>query len=382
MTVWDSIATSRAALGIARQLAFGDVPHAWLLLGPTGSGKRPLAIAMAAALQCPEEPGVGCGRCRTCLRVIRRHHPDVHHIVPEGPLIPVDVIRESVLPEAARSPFEASRKIFVIEEADRMNPQAQSALLKTLEEPQPDTTFILISEHEEELLETVSSRCVVVRLEPIARDELISILTKEGASAQVAQVAARAADGDIEAARRVAFDGDAQRRRDRWLDVPRRLGSPIDALDAAAEILDEAKIAVKELEDQQRDEIKELADILGEGRGTAAARQALVKRHKRESRRLEQDILVDALQVMAGFYRDVILVRHGDGEAVGNPDVLKELRTWAGSGLSDGALVSAAARCVEGQAGIPLNANPVLAIESALLELARSVEPPIGAGER
>jgi DNA polymerase-3 subunit delta' len=380
VTVWDAIAGSRAALGVAKQLAFGQVPHAWLLLGPSGSGKRPLSIAMAAALDCPEEPGVGCGRCSTCLRILRRRHPDVHHIVPEGPLIPVDVIRETVVPEAARSPFEATRKVFIIEEADRMNPQAQNALLKTLEEPQPDTTFILISEHEEELLPTIHSRCVVMRLEPIARDQLIRLLTADGASAEDAEVAARSSDGDLEAARGIAFDDDPQRRRKRWLDVPRRLTTPTDALDAAAEVLDEAKIAVKELEGAQRDEIKELAETLGEGRGTASMRQALAKRHKRELRRLEQDILVEALQVVGSFYRDVLLVRHDSDQGVGNPDVANELRSWADSDLSDEALVRAAQRCVDAQGGIPLNANPVLAMEAAFLELARTVQPPLGAG--
>ena len=382
MTVWDVVGRSRAALAIAKQLAFRDAPHAWLLLGPSGSGKRPLSMAMAAALQCPEEPGVGCGRCSTCLRILRHRHPDVHHIVPEGPLIPVDVIRENVIPEAARSPFEATRKVFVIEEADRMNPQAQNALLKTLEEPQPDTTFILTSEHETELLETIYSRCIVIRLEPLARAELIELLVEDGANAVEAEIAARASDGDLDSARRTAFDADVQRRRSRWLDIPRRLTTPADAMDAAAEVLDEARIAVKELESAQRAEIKEIAEAFGEGRGTAAVRQALLKRHKRELRRLEQDILVEALQIVGAFYRDVLLVRHGNEGATGNPDVIDDLWAWAASDASDDALIRAAHRCVEGQAGIPLNANPTLAVEAALLEVARTVKPPLGAGAR
>jgi hypothetical protein len=130
----------------------------------------------------------------------------------------------------------------------------------------------------------------------------------------------------------------------------------------------------------QRDEIKELAEALGEGRGTAAARQALVKRHKRELRRLEQDILVDALQVVGSFYRDVLLARHGNEQAVGNSDVVDDLRSWAASDLSDAALVGAAQRCVEAQVGIPLNANPPLTMEAAFLSLARTVRPPLGVG--
>ena len=164
MTVWDRLHGSRAAEGVANQIARGEIAHAWLLVGPAGSGKGPTAVAIAAALNCSVEPRIGCGECSSCLRTLRRRHPDVHHIVPEGPIIPVDVVRETIIPEANRSPFEGSYQVFVVEEADKMNPPAQNALLKTLEEPQAHTVFVLISDRAEELLETVHSRCRVVRL--------------------------------------------------------------------------------------------------------------------------------------------------------------------------------------------------------------------------
>jgi len=132
MSVWEAFEGSRPLEVLERQLGGGSLGHAWLLLGPRGAGKGAAAIAMAAAFSCLATPGVGCGRCRSCSRILRKRHPDVHHIVAEGPLIPVDVIREIVVPEAARSSFEGGPQVFVIEEADRMNPQAQNALLKTL----------------------------------------------------------------------------------------------------------------------------------------------------------------------------------------------------------------------------------------------------------
>src|SRR5687767_15984864 len=125
MNIWDKLHRSRSLEGLARQISLGEVPHAWLLLGPSGSGKRAAAKAIAAALNCSEQPGVGCGTCTTCARIVRGRHPDVHQIAPEGPLIPVDVIREIVVPEASRSPFEGRRKVFIIEESDRMNEPAQ-----------------------------------------------------------------------------------------------------------------------------------------------------------------------------------------------------------------------------------------------------------------
>ena len=375
MTVWDRLRGSRAAEGIAAQIERGEVTHAWLFVGPAGSGKGPTSVALAAALNCRVQPLIGCGECSSCLRIVRRRHPDVHHIVPEGPIIPVDVIRESVIPEANRTPFEGSYQVFVIEEAERMNPAAQNALLKTLEEPQPHTVFVLISDRAEELLETVHSRCRVVRLEPVPEERIVSLLQQEGATQELALLAGRVAEGDLDKARTLAFDDDAAERRRAWNRLPRRLTSPVDALDAAVEILDESRSAGKALQDAHKTEVKELAEALGERRGTAQARNALERRHKREVRRVESEILGDALRTLASFYRDVLAIRSGGDEAVVNLDLLDELRGWADSEISDADLVEAIERCVVARGTLPRNANPQLAIEAVLVELARLAPP-------
>lgn len=375
MNVWGPLRASPVVDGVARQVANGDVAHAWLLLAPAGSGKRTVALALAAALNCDVEPDVGCGGCSGCLRTMRRRHPDVHPIVPEGPLIPVDVIREAVLPEAARSPFEGRYKVFIIEEADKMNEAAQNALLKTLEEPAGPTVFVLTSDQEDELLETVRSRCRVVRLEPLAEPGVVDLLVHEGAAPDVAQLAARVAQGDLGRARALAFEEQAAERRRLWTRIPRRLVSPVGALDVAAEVLDETARSLKELERRQKTEVTELAEAMGEARGTAGARAALTMRHKRELRRLEQEVLGEAFQTLGSFYRDVLAMRRHSGDAVSNIDLTDELSVWAESQLPDAALVAAVARCLRAQASLALNANQTLAVESALVELAR-VAPP------
>ena len=121
MTVWGAFAGLAGAERVAAQLAAGEIAHAWLLTGPRGAGMLGTAFAMSAALLCDTSPGTGCGECSGCARALRDRHPDLHHIQPEGLIIPVDVVRDAVLPEAARSPFEASYKVFLIENADRMN---------------------------------------------------------------------------------------------------------------------------------------------------------------------------------------------------------------------------------------------------------------------
>lgn len=376
MNVWDKLHRSRVIDGIAAQMASGQVSHAWLLLGPRGSGKVPVAMAMAAALDCEREPAVGCGLCSTCARIMRRRHPDVHHIAPEGPLIPVDVIREVVIPEASRSAFEARAKVFIIEEADRMNAAAQNALLKTLEEPQPQTFFILTSDHEEEVLETVMSRCRIVRLDPVPEARMVDLLLDDGVDDELALLVARVSEGDLERARRLAEDETVLERRLLWLRIPSRLTGSVEALDVAAEIVTEARAALKERERAQKVEAEELAEATGETRGTGAARASLAKRHKRELRRLEEEVLGEAMSSIASFYRDVLALRRGGGEGVVNIDAGAELKVWARLDIADLLLLRAAERCVEVRSSLVKNANVPLAIEAALVEIAAAFFPP------
>lgn len=375
MTVWDRLRGSRAAEGIASQVRRGEATHAWLLVGPAGSGKGPTAMALAAALNCGVQPLVGCGECSSCLRTLRRRHPDVHHVTPEGQIIPVDVVREAIIPEANRSPFEGSYQVFVIEEAERMNDAAQNALLKTLEEPQTHTVFVLISDRAEELLETVQSRCRMIRLEPVPEERIVELLRQEGASHETALLSARVSEGDLEKARALAFDDDVAERRRMWTRLPRRLVTPGDALDAATEILDEARAAGKAMQVAQKEELKELAEAFGERRGTAQARNALEKRHKREVRRLEGEILANALRALASFFRDVLAIRRGGDEAVANIDLLEELRGWADSEIEDRAFIEAIERCVVATGRLPRNANAQLTMESVLVGLTQLAPP-------
>lgn len=391
MTVWEPFEGMGAVERLAAQLAAGEIAHAWLLTGPRGAAKTRVSFALAAALVCETRPGTGCGVCSSCTRALRDRHPDVHHVVPEGVIIPVDVVREAIIPEAARSPFEASYKVFLIEDADRMNDAAQNALLKTLEEPQPDTVFVLVSDHEEEVLETIRSRCRAVRLDAVPLTRLVAALVEAGAPEPAARRAADLAEGDLERARAFVFDGTTAARVRAWRSIPARLASPLDALDAAAEIVAEAKAAAKAREKQHKEEVAALAEAMGEGRGTSVARNALAKRHRRELRRVEEEVLLEALATVAGFYRDVLARRKGvhsrgiasdplhsggiASDPAGDDD---ELDAWAQSPVGDAALLAAAARCAETSGTFAFNANAALAMEATLVDLARLV-PPVAA---
>jgi len=376
MNVWDKLGDSRVMKGLASQVAGDEVAHAWLLLGAGGSGKKAAAKAMASALNCTVSPGVGCGTCSVCARILRQRFPDVHHISPEGSIIAVDVIRESVIPEASRSPFEGRRKVFIIEEADLMNDSAQNAILKTLEEPQPDTVFILISSNEEDVLPTIHSRSRIVRLDPVPEARIVELLEDDGAPAETAVLAARLSGGDFDRACQLAEDDEAMARRKVWVSIASRLHSPVDAMDAASEILEESRSAVKAREKHQKKEVEELAEAMGEARGTAAVRNSLAKRHKRELRRLEQDVFGEALDSLASFYRDAVAVRRGCSESVANLDLLSDLETWSGGPATDASLLRASELCVQTRGTFQHNANPPLQLEALLVQLAGLAPPP------
>jgi len=162
-----------AALRAIAAMVRGRAPHAILLVGPEGVGKTTLALDLAAGLLCTDDAGVRpCRTCRSCRMVEKGGHPDVHRLGPSGPGRQVVIggpdaryrgVRE-LIAELALMPVEGGARVAIIEGADRMNEDAQSALLKTLEEPPAGIVIVLCADQEDRLMPTVRSRCARVRL--------------------------------------------------------------------------------------------------------------------------------------------------------------------------------------------------------------------------
>ena len=132
------------------------VPQSLLFSGPEGVGKRTTAIALAQAVNCPKAvDGDACGRCVVCVRIAKGQHADVVLLDQGGEAsIKIQALRDRILDVAGYRPFEAARRVFIIDPADALTAQAQDALLKTLEEPPSTTILILVTAYPDTLLPT------------------------------------------------------------------------------------------------------------------------------------------------------------------------------------------------------------------------------------
>ncbi|MGH2527857.1 MAG: ATP-binding protein [Actinomycetota bacterium] len=362
--VLDRVPGQDQAMAFLRQAA-ARPHHAYLLAGPEGCGKQLAARAFAAALLCKDG---GCGECRDCRLALDERHPNEFLVEPEGRDIHVDTVREDVWHPAYRTAPEPGRKVFVIREADRLNPAAADTLLKVLEEPPADAVILLLSARPHELPETVLSRCHVVTFRPLAEDFVAETLAGEGVDRPLAMLAARLAGGNLGRARRLATGADGLAFRDVGMEALRRAApGPHGALDAADLVLEAAERYRKGLKDQLD---VDLAPFLDEqGRPEEAYRGAirrLEERHKRRVKRAERDYVDWVLLAVSVALRDRIVAAVGGGEelvinldlqAQGTSDVVAEV-------LGLAAVEEARAALAE-----ELNLNPRLVLERAFLRL-------------
>lgn len=199
------------------------LPHALIFAGPAGVGKETAAQALAAVFLCesPEIPTDGpprwCGRCSSCQVIAAGNHPDYHVVYrqlirldkEESKAIdlPIDVIRTYLVEPANRKAILERGKVFVVEEAETMNAAAQNGLLKTLEEPYGRTLLILLTDQPNQLLQTIRSRCQIVRFGSLATETVIRELRQRGHDQATAEDAATFAEGSLGLALKWIEDG-------------------------------------------------------------------------------------------------------------------------------------------------------------------------------
>jgi DNA polymerase-3 subunit delta' len=373
--IGQEIVVDQLSRAVAAAAAGAGAMHAWLFTGPPGSGRSVAARAFAAALLCGRG---GCGECPACRQVHAGTHADLLLVRPDGLSYGVRQTRDLVL-KAATAPVSGRWRIVLFEDADRATEQAANALLKAIEEPAPRTIWLLCAPYADDLPTTIRSRCRLVTLRMPPTAAVAGMLESEGISPELALTAARAAQGHVGRARRLATDPAAAGRRADVLQVPADVGSMGQAFKAAAALVRaaelEAEAVTEELNEPEKDALRR---AFGEGstgkgvatalRGGAGAMHDLEARQKSRATRLKRDSLDRALLDLAGYYRDILAVQLGASVELANAGRADELDSLARSSRPADTVrrIEAIMRCRE---RLEANVAPLLAVEELTLSL-------------
>lgn len=158
-------------------IAMDKISHAYILNGPKESGKMMLAEAFAMALQCEQGKSEPCMQCKSCHQAIDHNQPDIIYVSHEKPnVISVDDIRSQLNNDIVIKPYSSRYKIYIVEDAEKMNPQAQNALLKTIEEPPFYGIILLLTTNADIFLQTIRSRCIILNLKSVKNETIRTYL--------------------------------------------------------------------------------------------------------------------------------------------------------------------------------------------------------------
>ncbi|WSQ10839.1 DNA polymerase III subunit delta' [Streptomyces sp. NBC_01231] len=398
MTVWDDLvgqekvseqldAAARDADALVTAAAADTPPpeaskmtHAWLFTGPPGAGRNQAARAFAAALQCvsPDRAlggSPGCGFCDGCHTALVGTHADVSTVAAVGSQILADDMRDTVR-KSFTSPANGRWQVILVEDAERLNEKSANAVLKAVEEPASRTVWLLCAPSIEDVLPTIRSRCRHLNLSTPSVDAVADMLVRrEGVEPAAAMAAARATQGHVDRARRLAVDPAARERRAAVLKLPLRIDDVGGCLKAAQELVDAAAADAKQLaEDRDGKETEELKAAMGASqggrmpRGTAGVMKDLEDKQKRRRTRTQRDSLDLALTDLTAFYRDVLALQLGSRVAIANADAGDALERIARGSSPESTLrrIEAIAACRE---ALDRNVAPLLAVEAMTMTL-------------
>lgn len=374
--VWSELVGQERAISTLRRAVEGRshaMTHAWLFVGPPGSGRSNAAKAFAAALQCPNG---GCGQCEECRTTLSGAHPDVTLLRTEQLSIGVDEVR-ALVGRANVSPVKQRYQIVVVEDADRITERGADALLKGLEEPSPRTIWLLCAPSADDVIVTIRSRCRTIKMVTPSDEAVADLLVaRDDIPPALAAHAARAAQGHIGRARMLARSEDARIRRHEILSLPAKLISLTACLDAAENLVssaaEEAAQATSELDAK---ELAALQAALGVGtrgakpRNAQAAIRELEDQQKARAKRIQRDALDRVLTELTGYYRDVLAVQTAPDVALVNEDLADQIGPFARQSRPEHT-IRALDAILQARTALEGNVAPLLALESLLIGLA------------
>jgi len=237
---------------LQQALTGGMVSHAYLIEGDAGSGKHMIAQAFAAALLCEQSADEACGVCRSCRLAQAHTHPDIRLVEHEKPgLISVEEIRRQVVGDVLIRPYQSAYKVYIIPDAEKMNTQAQNALLKTLEEPPAYAVILLLTVNASALLETIRSRCVHLPLRPLPAERIQAyLMEKRQLPDYQAQLCTAFAQGSLGKALELAGSEYFTEIRSRAIQIASRSGQmSIAQLSAAVRSVSDYKVTIQDFLD-------------------------------------------------------------------------------------------------------------------------------------
>jgi DNA polymerase-3 subunit delta' len=357
---------ARAVLGPALPPQ-GSPSHAYLFHGPAGTGKRATARAFAAELLADGAPDPVAAR----ERVARGTHPDLTWVAPSGAAeMLVSDIDEPVVAAASLTPFEARRRVFVIEAADAMNDQAANRMLKTLEEPAPSSHLVLLTERRSDVLPTIASRCQHVRFDPLPAASIAARLP--GADPERALACARLAQGDAALASLLAGDRGEQLRGAAERFVRAALAGETQER-PWVELLEAAKGAGAAAGEQLDARVAEQLELLPTRERKRFEREAGESRRRGE-RRARTRTLDLGLRLCELWLRDVLCVCEGAGGVILAVDRREALEQDA-SGRDPAGLLEAVALVSDTRLSLAVNVSEELALEALAYRLADVLAP-------
>jgi DNA polymerase-3 subunit delta' len=357
------------AARVALEAAAAAPRHAYLFVGPRGTGKRDAARAFSAEILATGAPDPDDARRRAL--AWPSPHPDLVWLTPPGTQHLVEEVRERVIRGAAYRPFEGERRVFVIEAAEAMGDESQNALLKTLEEPPAFAHLLLLSSEPATLLETVISRCQPVRFAP---------LPPRAVEERLASAPLEAPEAERRAAARLC-GGDAERALFLLTDAGRELRSRAEACARAARsnrlgdapwlaLLDTAERAGKEAATETVARVAEREAML---RGERARRSREPEEAgRRAGRRRRVEVLDLGLAICGAWFRDLAAIGEGAAELAVNADREAELRDDA-EGLDPRAARRAAELVLDTQRRLRVHVSEELALEALFYRAASAL---------
>ena len=307
--------------------------HAWLVTGPPGSGRSNAARAFAAALQCTG-PVPGCGQCKPCRDVLAGSHPDVVRLATEKLIITMEEVK-ALIGEAQRRPWTGRWRVILVEDADRMAERTTNVLLKSIEEPPPQTVWLLCTPSADDVLPTIRSRCRLVTLRIPPADAVAELLVRrDGADPELAAASL------VEAAESEAKEATAERDAREKAELTRALGLESDGKIPAA-----LRAQIRQLEEDQ----------------------------KRRAKRARTDVLDRAMIDLLSFYRDVLTTQMGSDVERVNLDLSDAVDQAARTTSPEQSLARIAA-IEECRSRLRSNAAPLLAVEALMVQLRPQAE--------